>query len=106
MNSGYKKVNTSEVKNHFDHGSTSVGTSAVQITTTSIPTKMGVLVKADSANTGTIYVGNSDVTANTTAATDGFQLGAGESLEVEIDNADKVYFIATVASQKVFWITV
>jgi len=64
------------------------------------------LVKAANANTGIVYVGNSDVTANTADATDGFELAAGESVMIEIDNPNKIYVFASVANQKVFWLAV
>lgn len=91
----------------FDHGSKSaISTAAVQITSTSTATTKGVLVKAANANSGTIYVGNSDVTRGTTDATDGFELSAGESVVVMVDNANKVYVIGSASGQKVFWLTV
>ena len=94
-------------KYEFDHGSNSdVDTSAEQLTTTSIQTTKGVLVKAANGNTGIIYVGNSDVTAATVDATDGMEVGAGESVMVPVDNANKVYVIASVNNQRVFWMTI
>lgn len=91
----------------FNHGRKStIGTTAVRIIVASTVAKHGVLVKAANDNTGTIYVGNSNVTADTTDATDGFELGAGESVTVPINNANKIYVIGSVAGQKVFWVTV
>jgi len=91
----------------FDHGRNSdIDTTAEQLTTTSVPTVRGVVVKAANSNTGTIFVGNSDVTADSADATDGFELGAGESVTIEIDNANKVYVIASAVNQTVYWITV
>lgn len=88
----------------FDHGSKSgIGTSPVQITASSITAKKGVTVKAAIANTGILYAGNSDVTNGTTDATDGFELGNGESCFIEVDNANKVYVIASTTGQKAFW---
>lgn len=105
--SGVATESTLAAQSSFDHGSkSSVGTSAVQITTTSIVAKKGVTVKAANANTGIIYVGNSDVTNGSTDATDGFELANGESIFIEIDNANKVYVIGSAASQKVFWVVV
>lgn len=93
--------------NSFDHGrKSSIGTSAVQLTATSIDCLRGVVIKAANANTGTLYVGNSDVTADSADATDGFELGSGESAFVEIDDVSKVYVIASAASQKAFWMSV
>ena len=93
----------------FDHGRKSgIGASAVQITTASTVAEHGVLVKAANGNAigSHIYVGNSDVTADTTDATDGYELGVGEGVVVPVDNANKVYVIGSEADLKVFWITV
>jgi len=91
----------------LDHGSkSSIGTSAVQLTTSSIKTIKGVIVKAATGNSGTIYIGNSDVTSGTTDATDGFELGAGAGVTVEIDNVNKVYAIGSTTGQKVYWLIV
>jgi hypothetical protein len=91
----------------FDHGrKSSISTLAVQITTTSTPCGRGVLVKAANANSGKVYVGNSDVTNDSADGTDGFELASGEAVVVEIDNANKVYVIGSAAGQKVFWVTV
>ena len=91
----------------FDHGSNrDVDTAAEQITTTSIVASKGVEVKAASSNTDIIYVGNSDVTAGTTDATDGFELTAGESIFVPVDNANKVYVIASAVNQIVYFLVI
>lgn len=96
-----------DTQSSLDHGSNlDVDTSAEQITTTSFNAKRGVVVKADSANTGIVYIGNSDVTAGNTAATDGIPLSAGESAEIEIDNPNKLYAIASVVNQKVYWMAI
>lgn len=97
----------SQVTSTFDHGSNrDVDTAAEQITTSSITAKFGVVVKAASSNTGIIYVGNSDVTAGTTDATDGFELLAGESVTVKVNNANLVYVIASANNQIIYWMTV
>lgn len=91
----------------FEHGAkSSIGTSAVVMTDSFDTTKKGVLIKASNENTGIIYVGDENVTAGTTDATDGFELGAGESIELEIDNPGRVYLIASDTGQKVFWMGV
>ena len=96
-----------DVEASFDHGRNSdIDTIAEQITTSSIAAARGVLVKADNANTANIFVGNSDVTADSADATDGFQLGAGESVIVKVDNANKIYVIAAAINQAAYWMTV
>ncbi len=92
----------------FDHGRNSdINTTAEQLTTVSIVTKIGVLVKAANGNNGRIFVGNADVTADTNNDTDGFELGAGESLLVRgAKNVNEVYVIADIANQKAYWFVV
>jgi len=83
-----------------------IGTTAVQITTTSIPSVFGVLVVADDANTDKVYVGPKGVTAGTADATDGIPLSPGESVTIEIDDANKVYVISPTAGQRVFFMAI
>ena len=84
----------------------SISTSAVQITATDIKCVFGVLVKAAAGNTGIVYVGPLGVTAGTADATDGVELSAGDGFLIEIDNANKVYVIASAAGQKIFFVAV
>ena len=96
---------TSQAVDQLDHGRNSdIDAAAEQITTVSMPAINGVLVKAANGNTGTIFLGNSDVTADSVDATDGFELAAGESVFIEIDNANKIYAFASVANQGVYFI--
>ena len=96
---------TSSVTSTLDHGSNrDIDTTAEQITSTSFACKFGVTVKADITNTGIIYVGNSDVTAGSTAATDGFPLSAGETLTLEVNNPNLLYAIASANNQKIYWV--
>ena len=98
---------TSAAVSTFDHGSNlDIDTAAEQITTTSITCKYGVQIKADDDNTGDLYIGNSDVTAGTTAATDGFRLKPGQGLFVPVDNANKVYAIASANNQKAWFLAI
>jgi len=86
------------VKTSFSYGQTTVGTTAVQLTTTTTSLSFGVLVKADQNNTGNVYVGDSSV-----STTNGFKLSPGQAIEIEIDDASKIYVIADAADQKVYW---
>ena len=91
----------------LDHGSNlDIDATAEQITTTSFSAKKGVILKCPSANTGILYIGNSDVTAGTTAATDGIPLEPGESLFIEVNNPNLLYAISDTADQKIFWMAV
>jgi hypothetical protein len=73
---------------------TSVGTSAVSLGASN-PKRTKLLIEADAANSGTIYLGDSGVT---TASGFG-ELLAGESIELE--TSAQVYAIASAASQNV-----
>jgi hypothetical protein len=91
----------------FDHGrKSSVGTSVVPLTTVGGKAARGVQVKAAVSNTGTVYVGNSDVTADSADATDGFPLAPGDGLFLPIDDPTRVYLVASAAGQKVFFVVV
>lgn len=89
----------------FSNKGASVGTSAAQINSGSVATNLGVQVKASNANTGTVYLGSSSsVTAGTSAATDGYELGAGESVFLPVNNANLIWAIASASSQKVYFL--
>lgn len=90
------------------HGAkSSIGGTALQLSVNSVPLKRGVEVKAANANTANVYVGViPNVTANTNDATDGFELGAGESMLIKVDNLNKIYLISSGTNQKVFWLMV
>ena len=90
----------------FAHESkSSIGTTAVQLTTSKDRLKRGMLIKAAAGNGGIVYVGSSSaVTAGDTDATDGFELSAGDSVLVEVNNPSIVFAIADGADQKIFWI--
>lgn len=76
------------------------------MSTTSQKSTTGITVKASVVNSGRIYVGTkSTITANTNPATDGFELSAGESVLMPVDNVNSVYIIASTSGQKAFWMT-
>lgn len=84
----------------------SIGTSAVQVNSSSIAASNSITVRADTANTGVVYIGPSTVTANTTAGTDGIPLTAGESITVPLNNINIVYAIGSATGQKVFYMVI
>jgi len=75
---------------------------ALALSSTSIPCQ-GLIVKARAANTATIYVGKSDVTADTTNATGGYPLEPGESVGVPCSNVNTV-FIRGTSGDGVAWL--
>lgn len=95
-----KTVVEVEVASTFTHGqNTDVDSgSEEQIVVGSNPSYHGVIIKALSTNTGTIYVGLVGVTAAT-----GYPLDAGETVTIPVDNANKVYAIASVDNQGLAW---
>lgn len=70
-----------------------VGLSAIQLSNNAI--SLSVTIKAMDSNTGTIYVGTNGVTNS-----NGFELSAGESISISIDNTNRLYAIASLAGQK------
>lgn len=80
-----------------------IGTSAVQIVAAYTPCQSGVLVRADSANTDTVYLGDGTVTHGTADATDGFPLSAGDMTFVPVTDASLVFAISATSPQRVFW---
>ena len=94
---------TSMVATDFEHGSNrDLDTAAEQLPNQAC--KFGVTIKAARSNTADIHVGKSDVTADSTDATDGFPLSPGESLFLPVSNANLVYLIGGAANQKFFWV--
>lgn len=94
----------------MDHGAlSSIGSTALQLTATDFDAVINILLVAADNNPENLYVGNSDVTAGTTAATDGIIIEAGRRVEIEIDNPNKLYIIADSAgasTNKVYWIAI
>ena len=85
----------------------SIGTSAVQLTTATTHNSRGVQIVANSTNTAVVYVGISTVTADAADGTDGFPLAAGESIVIPVIDPSTVYLIAsTGTTSKVFFMTV
>lgn len=83
-------------------GSATVWATAVQLTTLATACTR-IYVKAASTNTVSIFVWPSTITAWTTDATDWFELAPSEWQYIEIWDASKVYAIAWIAGQKVYF---
>lgn len=80
------------------NGNAVVGTTASQMTATSTTVRK-VYLKAPSTNTGIVYVGAAGVTTTT-----GYELQAGQSVELEISNLNLIYVIASAAAQAIRWL--
>lgn len=93
----------SEVASSFTHGQNSDIDSGAneQIVVASNPAKHSVVIRASVTNTGTLYIGGSGVSTS-----NGIPLTAGESLKLPIDDANKVYAIASVDNQALSWVAI
>lgn len=96
-----------DVVGTFDHGvNNDVDTTAEPLTSVARRATRGVQLKASEANTGTICVGNADVTVGGAEGTEGFPLAAGEGLFLPIDDPSKLYVVADEANQRVHWLVI
>lgn len=91
-----------KTRSEFLASAKTIGASAEPLTVTGLKAWSYVLICADGENTGTIYVGHNA----TVDATNGFPLGAGESVEVPIDDAGKVWVIASDSGQVVKYLII
>ncbi len=80
-------------------GKISVGTTAVEATFTG--TTESIIISADTSNTGTLYIGKSNVT-NTGSNAIAF-LEAGESITLDYEDATNAVFVVATASSQNFW---
>ena len=110
---GHKKVAdasllaaTASVTSFSNGRNSDVGTAAEQVVVASTPATRYVTIKAASTNAGIVYVGGAGVTANTVDATDGYELVAGGSITIPVDDVNKVYVIASQITQGVYWVAV
>lgn len=72
---------------------------AEQCASLAAPVGLGIVVKAMSTNTDTVYIGNSQ--ANAQGATTRVSLAAGQALILYIENANLVWVDALVAGEGV-----
>ncbi len=91
-----------DVTGSFVTGQRTVGTTAVGVVGASTRATRGVQLKASASNTGTVYVGAS---ASVTSGS-GVSLAAGEALLLKVDDADKIYLIATASNQVIEYLVV
>jgi hypothetical protein len=88
------------VTNDFRCDLITVGTSVVPMPAQTIKVTRGLQLKADSANTGSIYIGKSDVATSGK----GFPLKANEGLLLPVDNIKQVSFVSDQAGQKLWYL--
>jgi len=83
----------------FNGAPVTIGTTAVEITFTG--TTRSIQITADHDNTGTIWIGKSNITNAGANAFD--RLEAGESLQIDFnDTTNAVYCISDTATQKIY----
>lgn len=83
-------------------GQATVGVAAVRILGSSQALTRSVSIKSAAANTGIVYIGKQGVTT-----ADGYGLGAGESLNLDLNDQDTpIYAIASAAAQTVYYLAV
>lgn len=80
-------------------GRRTIGATAGSLETAEDKAIAGVVLKADASNSGTVYVGNSNVTTS-----NGFPLTAGQSLEIQADSTAAIWVVGSAAGQIVHWI--
>lgn len=91
-----------DVTGSFVTGQRAVGTSGVALVASSTRATRGVQLKAAADNTGTVYVGES----SSVSSSNGLSLAAGEGLLLKVDDAAKIFVIATEADQTVEYLVV
>ena len=82
-------------------GKTTVTTAGTRVVLSTSQTIKSLTIKALTANTGTIYVGNSAVSSS-----NGFQLNSGDSVSFDINNLNLVYIDSSVNTQSVSYMWV
>uniref|UniRef100_A0A6M3LAA5 Uncharacterized protein n=1 Tax=viral metagenome TaxID=1070528 RepID=A0A6M3LAA5_9ZZZZ len=81
-------------------GKISVGTTAVEVSFSGTPTE-SVIITADNANSGLLYIGKSNVTnAGANAIT---FLEAGDSVTIDYDDATNAIYVVSDTASQYFW---
>ena len=84
-------------------GQTTVTTAGTEVQLHANQPCNSVIIKALTANTGIMYVGNDG--ANAVSSTTGYPLSSGESpIVLEVKNLSQIYIDASVNGEKVAWI--
>ena len=93
---------------NFSTGSkTSIGTSAVAISSIGTNAKRGIQIVADPNNTVIVYVGTSSVTAGSSAATtDGYPLQPGDTVVLPVIHPSEVYAITASSTATIHFMLI
>ena len=83
-----------------------IGTgAAVQVAGPPVDLESGVFIRCPSANVGNLFVGfNANITADDADATSGMIIEPGDDLPVSTRNLTDLWFTASAASTKFFWL--
>lgn len=86
-------------------GKANIGTSAVKLVDTSFRCTQGIQVYAGSGNAEHIWIGASGFSVSSSGTgTDGFPLGPGETLLLQIKNPEHIWVRSTsTANQSAWW---
>ncbi|MCP4899840.1 MAG: hypothetical protein GY906_22970 [bacterium] len=89
-------------KTYINTGAVTVGTTAVQISTSERALEGGVQIKADAANANPVWVGSrTNITAGTSDALDGYPLAAGEVIFLPAHSEAAVWMVSDAADMVV-----
>ena len=83
-------------------GQITVTTAGTAVQGTNIGLANGVYLKADPDNTDAVFVGNDGADDVTNA--NGFPLGVGETILVQVSNLNMLWFDADVSGEKICWL--
>ena len=98
----YGEMDVYPTSGSLENGAQTLAGASAEVLGANIPCQ-GVLIKADPNNTGTVYVGKSDVTTDWADSTGGFPVEPGASVGVPCRNVNEVFIIGT-ASDRVAWL--
>ncbi len=86
------------VRNNFLTGQVIIGLTAVQLPSNAL--KNSINIKSSDYNTGILYVGSSNAVTTST----GYELSAGESITLPINNSNLIYLISDSTNQIISYI--
>jgi hypothetical protein len=93
----------SQAQPTFAAGQDTINTSAVQLNGgLSRVARSGVTLKSVSGNSGRVYIG----TSSSITTSSGYELAAGESVTLPVNNINLIWMIGSAASQQVSWLVV
>ena len=83
-------------------GQITVTTAGTEVQGPNISLPNGVWIKALAANTGKMYIGNNG--DGTVSDTTGFELAAGQLIQIQVANLKDIWVDASVNGEKVCWL--